>query len=236
MMNQPQPPVPGFKSEDEIDEVLGYANPNPGRVGCPPRDVLMALSRHELSIDDPVHEHLLECSPCYQEMRVLLQQATAQPQVAARARRWWPAAAAAAVLAAVAGAWFFFAANQAGAPPDETAAAVQTAGLRTELDLRKYTVARSEQGPGERPPLSLPRGQLNLTILLPVGSEPGGYEVQVLDSGLRSRASAASEAEIRNFVTTLQVTIDLSSLSPGAYQLAVRRQGDEWQLFPAKVE
>jgi hypothetical protein len=236
MTNQPQPPDPDFKSEDEFDQILGRANPNPGRVGCPPKDVLIAVSRRELSIDHPVHEHLIKCSPCYQEFRALQQAAVGQPPAAARTARWWLPAAAAAVLVAVAGGWFFFAADQAGAPPDETAAAVQTPELRTELDLRKYTVARSEQGPAERPPLSLPRGQLSLTILLPVGSEPGGYEVQVLDSELRSRASATGQAEIRNFVTTLQATVDIRSLSPGAYQLAVRRQGDEWQLFPAKVE
>lgn len=214
----------------------GLSNPNPERVGCPPQDVLTALSRLELSIDDPVHDYLLKCSPCYRELRALQQAAATQPPVAAPTRRWWPAAAAAAVLVAAAGAWFFFVADRGSVQPGETPPTVQTAELRTELDLRGYTVARSEHQAGERPPISLSRGRLSLTILLPVGSEPGAHEVQFLDSELRSRASAAGEAEIRDFVTTLQTTIDLSSLSPGAYQLAVRRQGDDWQLFPARVE
>jgi hypothetical protein len=235
MTNQPQPPAPESRSEDEIDEILGRANPNPGRVGCPPKDVLIAVARRELPIDHPVHEHLIKCSPCYQEFRALQLTAPAQPPVADDTRRWWLAAAAAAALVVIAGGWFFFAADQALIPPGETGAEVQTAALRTELDLRKYTVARSERTRDERPPLSLPRGQLTLTILLPVGSEPGGYEVQVLDSELRSRAAATGEAEIRDFVTILQASMDLSSLTPGAHQLAVRRHGDEWQLFPATV-
>jgi hypothetical protein len=90
-----------------------------------------------------------------------------------------------------------------------------TAELRTELDLRKYAVVRSQEKAEERPPVSLPRGRLSATILLPVGSEPGPYEVQVLDSNLQSKASATGEAEIRDFVTTLRATIDLGSVMPG---------------------
>jgi hypothetical protein len=84
--------------------------------------------------------------------------------------------------------------------------------------------------------LSLQRGRLNVTILLPVGSEPGTYEVQVLDSELRSRVTASGQAEIKNYITTLQTTLDLQSLPPGVYQLALRRQGDEWRMFPASLK
>ena len=38
-----------------------------------------------------------------------------------------------------------------------------------------------------------------------------------------------------NFVTTLETTIDVGPLNPGVYRLAVRRQGGEWQMFPAQV-
>jgi hypothetical protein len=71
---------------------------------------------------------------------------------------------------------------------------------------------------------------------LPVGSAAGMYEVQVLDSELRSMTSAPGMAEIKNYVTTLQTTLDLGSLSSGVYQLAIRRSGQEWQLFPARVQ
>jgi hypothetical protein len=111
-----------------------------------------------------------------------------------------------------------------------------TAELRTELDLRKYAVARSQEQADERPPVSLPRGRLTATILLPVGSEPGPYEVQLLDSNLQSNASAIGNAEIRDYVTTLRATIELGAVMPGRYQLALRRNGEEWRLFPAEVK
>jgi len=86
-----------------------------------------------------------------------------------------------------------------------------------------------------REPLILPKGRATLTLLLPVGSEAGAYEVQVLDAALTSRASGSGSASIDNFVTTLRTTLDLTSVGEGPYQLAIRRSGQEWQLFPARM-
>jgi hypothetical protein len=64
-----------FVPENEIDVLLGGANPNPGRVGCPPSRILIELARRDRSISDPWYEHLSECSPCYREVRALQQAA-----------------------------------------------------------------------------------------------------------------------------------------------------------------
>lgn len=101
------------------------------------------------------------------------------------------------------------------------------------LDLRPYSVTRSPTASDAPPPLELPRGLVALTILLPVGSEPGRYEVQVLDTEQRSLASAQGEAVIRNFITMLPVTLDLSQATSDNYRLAVRRTGDRWRVYPA---
>ena len=157
------------------------------------------------------------------------------PQRPVGAFKW--VAAAAAVLVALVGGWFFFVAQDRGVPTGQVAREESsTSELRTELDLRQYAVPRSDEKQGDRKPLHLPRGRLSVTILMPVGSEPGSYEIQVLDSELKSRASATGRAEIRNYITTLQGTIDLNSLAPGTYQLALRRRGEDWQLFPARIE
>jgi hypothetical protein len=73
-------------------------------------------------------------------------------------------------------------------------------------------------------------------MLLPVGSDPGPYELQVLDVDLKSRSGASADAIVQNFVTRFTADLDLRSLPPGPYQLAVRRTGEDWQLFPARVE
>ena len=149
----------------------------------------------------------------------------------------WVAAAAAVMIIVAGTAWFLSPSRgERGTLPQPSVQESQVAERRMEVDLRKYSVTRNEQQKPETGPVSLARARSSLTILLPVGSEPGRYEIQVLDSGLRSQASASGEAAIRDYVTTLQTTIDLRSLSPGAYQLALRRHGEDWRLFPAEVK
>lgn len=223
---------PKFTFEDEIDEVLGRGNPNPERVGCPPRAVLVALARRERPIGDPAYEHLTKCSLCYREFRAWQQAGVSQRR--GNALRWL---AAAIVLLALAGGWLFSVARERGVPSGQLAQQEpQTPAVATELDLRPYAVTRSEQKQSDRSPSRLSRGRLSITVLLPVGWEPGAYELQVLDSELRSRAAASGRAEIRDYITTLRTTIDLRSLPPGTYQLAIRRDGEDWHLFPADVK
>ena len=224
---------PEFTPEDEIDELFARANANPTRVGCPTRDVLIELAHKNRPISDSAYEHLAKCSACYREFRGFQQTTHRTPL----RRAAWVAAAAAVIIIAAGAAWFLSPSRrERGTLPQPSVQESQVAERRMEVDLRKYSVTRNEQQKRETGPVSLARARSDLTILLPVGSEPGGYEIQVLDSGLRSQASASGEAAIRDYVTTLQSTIDLRSLSPGAYQLALRRHGEDWRLFPAEVK
>jgi hypothetical protein len=94
---------------------------------------------------------------------------------------------------------------------------------------------RGETPQGDRPPLALPRARVLLTLLLPTGSEPGSCEVEIRDASATVKASAQGDAGLRNQVTTLDVALDLRSLSGGTYQIAVRRREEDWQLFPAQA-
>jgi hypothetical protein len=219
-----------FQIENEMDLLLGRAHPNPTREGCPPRELLVSLSRRELPIGDPAYDHLSKCSPCYQEVRAL-QQAAVLTAAASRRRLMYLAAAAVLVLA-IAGSWL--ALRQSGGRAISTPSAADPGAQVASLDLRPLAVTRSEDAKGAKP-LEVPRGRLNATILLPVGSSPGAYEVRVLDGDLRVRASAKGSAEIRNYVTTLEAPIDLSAVDVGDYQLTLKREGGEWQMFPLRV-
>jgi hypothetical protein len=217
-----------FQIENEMDLLLGRAHPNPTREGCPPRELLMSLSRREFPIGDPAYDHLSKCSPCYQEVRALQQAHAAALTAAVTRRRLMYAAAVAVVVLAIGGSWFGLRQNRG--PAISTPTAPQVASL----DLRPLAVTRSEDAKGAKP-LEVPRGRLNATILLPVGSSPGAYEVRVLDPDLRVRASAKGSAEIRNYVTILEAPIDLSAVDVGDYQLTLKREGGEWQMFPLRV-
>jgi hypothetical protein len=48
-------------------------------------------------------------------------------------------------------------------------------------------------------------------------------------------ALAPGQAETRDFITTLEVELDLSAAAAGDYRLAVRRSGESWALYPAAV-
>jgi hypothetical protein len=231
MTNGGQRPDPsGFRIENEMDLLFGRAHPNPTRVGCPPPDLLKSLARRELPIDDPAYDHFAKCSPCYQELRAL-QQADAATAATVKRRRTMLAAAAILALA-VAGSWFVFRQTDDTRPSaPSTAQATQVASL----DLRPLAVTRSDEQKAAAAPLEIPRGRVNATILLPVGSSPGAYELRILDGDLRVRASAKGSAEVRNYVTTLEAPIDLSTVEVGDYQLTLRREGGEWQMFPLRV-
>lgn len=226
-----RPDPPGFRIENEMDLLFGRAHPNPMREGCPSQDALKRLARRELPIDDPAYDHFAKCSPCYQELRALQQ---ADAASAARAKRRRTILAAAAILAlTVAGSWF--ALRQTDGNQPATPSTAQTATQVASLDLRPLAVTRSDDQKTAAGPLQMPRGRVNATILLPVGSSPGAYEVRILDGDLRVRASAKGSAEIRNYITTLEAPIDVSSVDVGDYQLTLRREGGDWQMFPLRV-
>jgi hypothetical protein len=81
-----------------------------------------------------------------------------------------------------------------------------------QLDLRPFAVTRGAERTTEPEGLVLPRARLRATILLPVGSEPGEYELQILDGDLKSRASSTGSAAIINYVTTLETMLDTDAL------------------------
>ncbi len=220
-----------FQTENEMDLLLGRAHPNPTREGCPPRELLVSLSRRELPVGDSAYDHLSKCSPCYQEVRALQQADAAVQAAAARRKRLAYVAAAAVLVLAIGGAWFALTRED---NPTEISPATGSAPEVASLDLRPLAVTRSEAQKSAEA-LEVPRARVNATILLPVGAPPGAYEVRILDRELRVRASAMGAAEIRNYITTLEAAFDTTGLETGDYQLTLRRQGGEWQMFPLRI-
>jgi len=222
-------------ADDVLDEVFAEAHPNPGRVGCPSRDVLRELALKQRPIDDPGYLHLSECSPCWVEFRAA-QKATATVAHARASAAMKMAAAAAMVLLVGTGAWFLLWARGDNRGPGNVPSQSTTAtAVATTLDLRPYALQRSEQNPAAQQPLRLTRDLVRATILLPVGSEPGVYALQVIDAHKNTRASTTGHAVIRDFVTTLEADLDLRTLTPGAFQLGIRGQDEDWRFFEVQI-
>lgn len=226
---------PRFQAEHEIDLLLAAAHPNPTREGCPPREALVALARRQVPVGDPIGEHVSQCSPCYREMRAIQQAEGIGPADEPRvARSWWPAAAAA-VLVVAAGlvTWFVYAHRQPVPSPSPAAqqVAADAEPVEVTLDLRRYSVTRSDAPAEDLPPLVLPRAKVRLTLLLPVGSEEGEYEVRVVGDDGQPLASTNGPAALRSYVVRLETDVELRGLSPGQYGLETRRGQEEWHRF-----
>ena len=221
-----------FAIETEMDLLFGRAHPNPSRVGCPPADMLRRLARRELPIGNPAYDHFATCSPCYVELRTIQQVDAAVAAAATRRRRQLLAGAAVLVVAVAAG-WFAFRRVGGDRLGGSSGEPLQRS---PKLDLRPFAVSDSEPQTDDTRALVLPRGRVNVVILLPVGAKPGAYELEILDSNLQSRVVVTGTATIRDSVTTLEATIEMDALSPGAYKLALRRPHADWQVYPLVVK
>ncbi len=184
----------------------------------------MAVRRGLLPPGHPVHVHIMQCSPCFQAMHNI--------RVARHRRRTIVGAVSAAlIIAASYGVYLEW--------PRSRALLVQNPAQleRVVVDLRPYTVDRSDRKAGNTPPpLRLLRSRLQAIFYLPVGAEPGSYELRILNSELKTLLSSTVTLSIRNFEAIIETEMDLQDLSPGQYTLALRHMGEGWREYPLFID
>jgi len=74
---------------------------------------------------------------------------------------------------------------------------------------------------------------VDLSIYLPLGSEPGSYEIQLFKnrSDAIPLATFSGIAQIDNGLTLLRISPDFSPFQPGTYSLAIRRNSASWHYY-----
>jgi hypothetical protein len=204
-----------------LDTIYSSVEPNPDRVGCPPREALRELAMRTRPLSDPLWDHVMECAPCRIDVREMGRSRAATP-LRSPTRSFGLVAAAVLVLGIGLGAWMLT--RGAGTPAAITG------------DLRPYAAMRSDRSQPTEPAFDLPPRLLRLTLVLPNGSEPGSYDIEVRSTGGRTLATALGHATLQDFITQLSADIDLRSAPRGTSQLAIRRTGEGWQLFPVRIE
>jgi len=178
----------------------------------------MASHRVPLAEAENWLDHLGSCSPCYRDFSQF------QKSYQLRRKRTLLAIAASILVCASIGGWGLVRWHNR----NET---IQTAVL----DLRDWSVARGvEPNPGVKP-LEVNREASRLSILLPLGSSEGRYDVRIATSSGESLATASGIASVKKGVTAVQVAISLSSVSPGTYILQIRKAGLDWNSYPLTV-
>lgn len=210
-----------MSDETLLDTIFNTVEPNPDRVGCPPREVLHELAMRTRPLSDPWWDHVMECSPCRIDVREMGRDRPVRPVRSAR-RSLGVAAAACVVLGIGPAAWMLT--RGTGAPTTITG------------DLRQSALMRSDRPPLREPAFDLPQRLIRLTLLLPNGSEPGRYELELRGTDGVARATATGDATLQEFITRLTSTIDLRSAPRGPCQLAIRHDGKDWQLFPVRIQ
>ena len=160
-------------------------------------------------------DHLGSCSPCYRDF------SRVQKTYQLRRKRTLLAIAASILVCASIGGWAFVRSHN-------KSQTVQTATL----DLRNWSVARGVEPNPNLPALEMSGTVSRLTILLPLGSAAGAYEIRVATLGGETVLAASGTAKLENGITSLRVTFGRRSLTPGSYVLQVRKTGLEWNSYP----
>ena len=213
-----------------LENILLHGNPNSERIGCPGREELISLALRLRAADDPLWLHVAECSSCYTDVRQLQQRHAVRAQEFARPT-WVLLAAAAALVLAASTTWYWFSLQSSNAPP-----IVAKAVASKVLDLRPYAVSRSGAATNPGITLTLERTVQNVVLVLPVASSEGDYLLRFLDGNLEEKLSSRASAILRNGDTTIAKELDLSVMPAGRYTLALKRDPEDWRLFPVEVK
>ena len=191
-------------------------HPNPERRGCPGSDILKAIASGKLTLEEaePWIYHLSSCSPCTREFSELRKDH--------QSRRLQLVAGLAAGVLVLASIAIWLAVRRPAGPGH----------LRpVTIDLSNWATLRGPEG-NANPPLQLAKGDLNLTLYLPAGNEPGTYDVQVVREPGQPIWSTQQQATFEDYKATLRLHVDLRQFSPGLYLLAFRLQGRSWTYIP----
>ena len=201
------------------------AFPNPNRAGCPGTEVLrdIAFRKVDRSTAKQWHSHLMQCSPCFVEYVAFRDQAR-------RLHRIRRLATAAAIAIVCVGLWFAYRAGIFHPSRTVQVAHGKITYLPKHANLRDLAPLRGPEGK-PLPPLEFARNYVDLTLDLPIGSEPGQYEVEIAEQLDQPLVMATGTASLMNGVTELEVKLNLTTLRPGLYYLAVRQPGQTWAPF-----
>jgi hypothetical protein len=202
------------------------AFPNPNREGCPGQDVLRAIAfrKFERQKAKEWDDHLSHCSPCFNEYMAFREEARRSARV-----RMVAVAVAAAIVVIVGAIWLVY---RSLGPYRGTNVTYQ-ANL---LDLRERSALRGAEANPNRIPIELPRGALALSIYLPTGSEPGKYEVEIVEEPGKPLISAEGTAAFRDYIAVVEVKVDLQRLRPGLYLVGIRQAGWSWAYYPVVLK
>jgi hypothetical protein len=201
------------------------------RTGCPSPETLNLLARRNSSLPESpdLIDHIATCSPCFVEY---------SRHRAAHNRRVWistSCACAAALVVLLLAIMRLLPGTKA--LPEKSEIADGAPEVEQILDLRQRGVSRGDDGgqPSHEVP-RLRRAKIDLSIYLPVGSEEGSYDIALINASGQPITMLSGQVRLENFVEVLLARLDLTRVSPGSYELRLRRTQGQWNSYSILVE
>lgn len=163
-------------------------------------------------------DHLGSCSPCYSDFSEFRKSHELRKK-----RTLLAIAASILVVAGIAG-WVLMQRH------NETLVA-QTAVL----DLRNRSLPRGTEANPVEPPLVVSRAAAHWNIFLPFGSNDGPYDIRLLAGSGELLVSTKADAKLTDGVAVIQISVDLSSRSPGPCVLRLTRNGSQESSYVVEL-
>ena len=191
----------------------------------------MALRKYDRNKAKQWNDHMSQCSPCFNDFVAFREGARKSAEVR------WIAVAAVVVLVAAVAMWAWLGGRGPHPAKNEKIVVQNNRPYKDRLiDFRYQAPVRGPEQNANKSPVQIPRDRLTLSIYLPVGSEPGHYEVQILQEPGQPLAQAEGSAEFRDYIAVLTVKLDLTRLPPGLYLMEIRQSGLSWSQYPVLLK
>jgi hypothetical protein len=212
----------------------GAGFPNPNRVGCPNSSTLRAMAYRDrrLRLQDIPAAHIVRCSTCFQKYEEFR-------RISLIVRGIQITAASLAVAAMI----FLtarFALNRVHRSGEPSLAEIQRtphiAPLSLKVDLASFSPTRGHTSDDSEKKVHLPQKLLRVDFILPLGMEPGDYELRLQNSKGTVFIDKRAVGRMNDGLTSVTTDIDLVSTTRGNLTLMIRPPGMDWRKFPVVVE
>ena len=231
-------PEPYFTHRQErqllraVAEEIQSEFPNLERRGCPAADAIHQLARRRISLieADDLVDHIVSCAPCFDTYKRY------RSRRFARVGGLTLSALVILILIGMAVLWHNRT-THGNRPNQQTAHVPAPPIFNASIDYREIAPTRSpdvQVSPARTPRLQ--RALLNLTILMPFGSEDGEYAIEIRGLAGDPMVATSGVAKWTGVAEVLSVRLDLLSLAAGEYTLALRRSGASWHSYPLILE
>jgi hypothetical protein len=192
----------------------------------------MAYRDRRLTLQDIPASHVVSCSPCFQKYEEFRRMS-----LIVRGIQITAASLAVATTIFLTARFAWNSTHRSGEPP--LAAISRTphiAPFPLKVDLASYSPSRGGAGDDSKKKVHLPQKLLRVDFILPLGMEPGDYEIRLQDSKGTVFVDKRALGHMNAGVTSVATEIDLASARRGSLTLMIRPHGMDWRRFPAVVE